>query len=113
MDLNCKNQLYSPTEKKVTILDDPTSRDSLSLLSLSLTWCKIMGLLAKSTRGLGTLSVSGLSRVPNPPTKIKAFMAGDEALKNPQPKKITKIKGKPSPPKFLQNLHHANPNINI
>jgi len=33
-----------------------------------------MGLLAKSTRGLGTLSVNGLNLVPNPPTRINAFI---------------------------------------
>lgn len=33
-----------------------------------------MGLLAKSTIGLGTVSVSGLSRVPYPPTRMSAFM---------------------------------------
>ena len=38
------------------------------------TWCSRMGLLQKSTSGLGTLSVSGRSRVPYPPTRIKAFM---------------------------------------
>jgi hypothetical protein len=42
-----------------------------------LTWCKIMGLLAKSTSGLGTLRVSGRSLVPNPPTRIKAFMVSE------------------------------------
>lgn len=36
-----------------------------------------MGLLAKSTSGLGTLSVSGRNLVPKPPTNIKAFMARD------------------------------------
>jgi hypothetical protein len=54
-----------------------------------LTWCKIMGLLAKSTRGLGTLNVSGLSRVPNPPTKIKAFMVRVEiSSQQPQQSKV-------------------------
>ena len=78
-----------------------------------------MGLLAKSTRGLGTLSVSGLSRVPNPPTKIKAFMvAADEALKNPQPKKITKDQRKAFPrqnffSKTSTTTPFENPNINI
>lgn len=38
------------------------------------TWCKIIGLLANSTSGFGTLRVSGLSRVPNPPTRISAFI---------------------------------------
>lgn len=38
------------------------------------TWCSRMGLLQNSTSGLGTLSVSGRSRVPYPPTRIKAFM---------------------------------------
>lgn len=33
-----------------------------------------MGLFAKSTRGFGTLNVSGRSRVPNPPTRMSAFM---------------------------------------
>lgn len=33
-----------------------------------------MGLLQNSTSGLGTLRVSGRSRVPYPPTRIKAFM---------------------------------------
>jgi hypothetical protein len=33
-----------------------------------------MGLLQNSTQGFGTLSVSGRKRVPNPPTKISAFM---------------------------------------
>lgn len=33
-----------------------------------------MGLLAKSTRGLGKLRVNGLNLVPNPPTRIKAFI---------------------------------------
>ena len=33
-----------------------------------------MGLLAKSTSGLGILRVKGLNRVPNPPTRISAFM---------------------------------------
>jgi hypothetical protein len=48
-----------------------------------------MGLLAKSTRGLGTLNVSGLSRVPNPPTKIKAFMVRVEiSSQQPQQSKV-------------------------
>lgn len=34
-----------------------------------------MGLLANSTMGFGTLRVNGLSRVPNPPTRISAFMS--------------------------------------
>ena len=42
----------------------------------AITWCKIMGLLAKSTSGFGTLSVSGRRRVPKPPTRIKAFIFG-------------------------------------
>lgn len=33
-----------------------------------------MGLLAKSTSGFGTLRVKGRSRVPNPPTRISAFI---------------------------------------
>ena len=37
-------------------------------------WCKIIGLFAKSTRGLGTDKVSGLRRVPNPPKRLNAFM---------------------------------------
>ncbi len=38
-------------------------------------WWIIIGLFAKSTIGLGTVSVSGRSRVPYPPTRIKAFIA--------------------------------------
>lgn len=38
------------------------------------TWCSRIGLLQNSTSGLGTLRVSGRSRVPNPPTRIRAFM---------------------------------------
>ena len=38
-------------------------------------WCKIIGLFAKSTRGLGTERVSGLSLVPNPPTRMMAFIS--------------------------------------
>jgi hypothetical protein len=34
----------------------------------------IMGLFANSTKGFGHVNVSGLSRVPNPPTRIKAFI---------------------------------------
>lgn len=37
-------------------------------------WCCTIGLLAKSTSGLGLLRVRGRSRVPKPPTRIKAFM---------------------------------------
>jgi len=33
-----------------------------------------MGLLAKSTSGFGTLRVKGLKRVPNPPTRMRAFI---------------------------------------
>jgi len=33
-----------------------------------------MGLLAKSTRGFGKLRVNGLNRVPNPPTRMRAFI---------------------------------------
>lgn len=39
-----------------------------------------MGLLQNSTRGLGTVSVNGLRRVPKPPTKIRAFKAPDCAV---------------------------------
>lgn len=39
------------------------------------TWWRRMGLLQNSTRGLGTLRVSGRSRVPYPPTRIRAFMS--------------------------------------
>lgn len=38
------------------------------------TWCITMGIFANGTRGLGNDSVSGLNRVPNPPTRINAFM---------------------------------------
>lgn len=41
---------------------------------MKLTWCSIMGLLAKSISGLGELRVKGLNRVPKPPTRINAFM---------------------------------------
>ncbi len=40
----------------------------------------IMGLLAKSTIGLGTVSVRGLSRVPKPPTKMRAFSPDTDPL---------------------------------
>ena len=39
-----------------------------------------MGLLAKSTIGLGTVSVRGLSRVPKPPTKMRAFSPDTDPL---------------------------------
>mmetsp|Transcript_10744 Transcript_10744/g.20269 ORF Transcript_10744/g.20269 Transcript_10744/m.20269 type:complete len:201 (-) Transcript_10744:190-792(-) len=45
-----------------------------ALFSASI-WCRIIGLFAKSTRGLGTDNVSGLSLVPKPPTKINAFIS--------------------------------------
>jgi hypothetical protein len=48
------------------------------------TWCRIIGLLAKSTRGLGTLSVRGLSLVPKPPTRIKAFILLELLLLHPK-----------------------------
>jgi hypothetical protein len=47
------------------------------------TWCRIIGLLAKSTRGLGTLRVRGLSLVPKPPTRIKAFILLELLLQHP------------------------------
>ena len=40
-----------------------------------------MGLLAKSTSGFGKLRVSGLKRVPNPPTRMSAFIF--DATKTP------------------------------
>jgi hypothetical protein len=42
----------------------------------ALTWCSIIGIFANSTNGFGLLKVNGLSRVPNPPTRIKAFIVG-------------------------------------
>lgn len=36
----------------------------------------IMGLLQNSTRGLGQVSVRGLSLVPKPPTRMMAFSCG-------------------------------------
>ena len=39
-----------------------------------ITWCMTIGMLAKGTSGLGSESVSGRSRVPKPPTRIKAFI---------------------------------------
>lgn len=39
-------------------------------------WWMIIGLLAKSTIGFGTVSVSGRSLVPNPPTRISALSPG-------------------------------------
>lgn len=41
------------------------------------TWTHIIGLLQNSTRGLGQVSVSGLSLVPKPPTRIIAFRCAD------------------------------------
>mmetsp|Transcript_14178 Transcript_14178/g.36563 ORF Transcript_14178/g.36563 Transcript_14178/m.36563 type:complete len:203 (+) Transcript_14178:832-1440(+) len=43
-------------------------------------WCRIIGLFAKSTSGLGTDRVRGRSRVPNPPTKIMAFIVARSLL---------------------------------
>merc|ERR550519_2585418 len=43
-------------------------------LTRASTWCSRIGLFANSTRGFGFVSVSGLNRVPYPPTRIKAFM---------------------------------------
>ena len=40
----------------------------------------IMGLLQNSTRGLGHVSVRGLSLVPKPPTRIIAFRCADVAF---------------------------------
>lgn len=39
-----------------------------------------MGLLQNSTRGLGHVSVRGLSLVPKPPTRIIAFRCADVAF---------------------------------
>jgi hypothetical protein len=39
-----------------------------------------MGLLAKSTSGFGTEKVRGLSLVPNPPTRINAFILNFKLL---------------------------------
>jgi hypothetical protein len=36
-------------------------------------WCSRMGLLQNSTKGLGLVKVKGRSRVPKPPTRIRAF----------------------------------------
>jgi hypothetical protein len=41
--------------------------------------------LAKSTRGLGKLSVRGRRRVPKPPTRMSAFMVTDAHLSSPSP----------------------------
>lgn len=49
-------------------------------LTSASTWCSRMGLLQNSTSGLGTLRVSGRSRVPYPPTRIKAFIFSLEIL---------------------------------
>jgi hypothetical protein len=37
-------------------------------------WWIIIGLLQNSTNGFGQLSVRGLSRVPKPPTRMRAFI---------------------------------------
>lgn len=54
------------------------SADAAVSIMLTLTrasiWCRIMGLLAKSTKGLGTDNVRGRRRVPKPPTRISAFI---------------------------------------
>lgn len=67
---------------KTSHCDDGTAAGSLTppephlrrTFTSASTWCSRMGLLQKSTSGLGTLRVSGRSRVPYPPTRIKAFM---------------------------------------
>ena len=50
-----------------------TQSPGLTTASASI-WCRRMGLLANSTSGLGLERVRGRSLVPNPPTRIKAFM---------------------------------------
>ncbi len=37
-------------------------------------WCSRIGLFPNSTKGFGSESVNGRSRVPNPPTRIRAFI---------------------------------------
>ena len=38
------------------------------------TWCITIGMLQNGTSGFGSDSVSGRSRVPNPPTRMSAFI---------------------------------------
>ena len=45
-------------------------------------WCRTMGLLPNSTRGLGLERVSGLNLVPNPPTNISAFIVEKRSRAN-------------------------------
>ena len=65
--------------------------DALTLARASI-WCRTMGLLPNSTRGLGLERVSGLNLVPKPPTKISAFIV--EKLREEIQKRSPQLKVK-------------------
>lgn len=75
---------------------DKTERIWLDLRDKQ-TWWRIMGLLAKSTRGFGTLKVSGRSLVPKPPTNIKAFMMPTERTLQPSDEHNAATSESPTP----------------